>query len=128
VTMGTADGAKGAIEALRGADLRGRRLVVKPGPSEGRAAPAFRFRRRRWGGAEAMPAAGVGSFGGRGRCSLRRRWTSTRTANLRPAPSRRTRRCEDGGGKKKKNWDKDRDGGGRGGGGSGRGGGWDEGE
>src|SRR4051812_36220296 len=28
VTMGTADGAKGAIEALRGADLRGRRLVV----------------------------------------------------------------------------------------------------
>ena len=28
VTMGTAEGARGAIEALRGAELRGRRLVV----------------------------------------------------------------------------------------------------
>src|SRR4249919_134823 len=39
VTMGTAEGAKGAIEALRGADLRGRRLVVNLAHPKGERPP-----------------------------------------------------------------------------------------
>src|ERR1044071_5109581 len=39
VTMGTAEGAKGAIEGLRGADLRGRRLVVNLARPKGERPP-----------------------------------------------------------------------------------------
>jgi nucleolin len=108
VTMGTADGARGAIEALRGADLRGRRLVVNLAHPKGERPPRSDFGGGGGGGA---------GFGGGG-----------------PPPERRTfdqrKRGSGGGppgedsGRRKKNWDKDRDGG-RGGGG-GRGGDWDE--
>src|SRR6185295_16820269 len=43
VTMGTADGARGAIEALRGADLRGRRLVVNLAHPKGERPPRSDF-------------------------------------------------------------------------------------
>ena len=120
VTMGTADGARGAIEALRGADLRGRRLVVNLAHPKGERPPRSDF-----GGGGGGYSGGGGSgypsgFGGGGGG---------------PPPERRTfdqrRRGgsggggpggEEGGGRRKKNWDKDRDGG-RGGG---RGGDWDE--
>jgi RNA recognition motif-containing protein len=121
VTMGTAEGARGAIEALRGADLRGRRLVVNLAHPKGERPPRSDFGGgggggyAGGGGGGGYPAAGSGFGGG-------------------PPPERRTfdqrRRGsgagggEDSGGRKKKNWDKDRDGGGSRGGG--RGGDWDE--
>jgi RNA recognition motif-containing protein len=137
VTMSTPESAKGAIDALRGADLRGRRLVVNlahpkgerpprapgefggPGGSgfpgaggSGYPAPSFAGG---GGGGGGGPAGGVGG----------------------PPPERRTfdqrRRGpgsgEDSGARKKKNWEKDRDGGrGGGGGGGGRGNDWGDGE
>src|SRR5882724_1836068 len=59
VTMGTADGAKGAIEALRGADLRGRRLVVNLAHPKGERPP------RREGDFSGPPG-GAPSFGAGG--------------------------------------------------------------
>jgi nucleolin len=127
VTMGTADGAKGAIEALRGADLRGRRLVVNLAHPKGDRPPRADFAGGggggggyAGGGGSSFAAGGGAPFGGGGPPPERRTFDQRRRGG--PAGG------EDGGGKKKKNWDKDRDGGGRGGGGSGRGGGWDEGE
>jgi nucleolin len=118
VTMGTAEGARGAIEALRGADLRGRRLVVNLAHPKGERPPRSDFGgggggySGGGGGGSGFPAGGFSSG---------------------PPPERRTfdqrRRGGSGGGpggeegaRRKKNWDKDRDGG-RGGG---RGGDWDE--
>src|SRR6185503_6959448 len=101
VTMGTADGARGAIEALRGADLRGRRLVVNLAHPKGERPPRSDF----GGGGGGYSGGGNSGFpgggGGGGGC---------------PGGE------GEGGGRRKKNWDKDRDGG-RGGG---RGGDWDE--
>jgi RNA recognition motif-containing protein len=121
VTMGTAEGARGAIEALRGADLRGRRLVVNLAHPKGERPPRSDF-----GGGGGGGYAGGGGGGGGGFPS---------GFGGGPPPERRTfdqrRRGsgggagggeEGGGGRRKKNWDKDRDGG-RGGG---RGGDWDE--
>ena len=113
VTMGTADGAKGAIEALRGADLRGRRLVVNLAHPKGERPP--RDFAGGGGGGGGFSGGGGGGFPSSGG----------------PPPERRTfdqrRRGSGGGGgegegagRRKKNWDKE-----RGGGGSGRGG-WDE--
>jgi nucleolin len=118
VTMGTADGARGAIEALRGADLRGRRLVVNLAHPKGERPPRSDF-------AGGSSYAGGGGGGGGG-------FPPSGFASGGPPPERRTfdqRRRGSGGGpggeegaaRKKKNWDKDRDGG-RGGGR----GGWDE--
>jgi nucleolin len=116
VTMGTDDGAKGAIEALRGAELRGRRLVVNLAHPKGDRPPrADRdFAGGGYGGGGGLPGAMSGG----------------------PPPERRTfdqrRRGAgagpegEGGGRRKKNWDKDRDGGRGGGGGGSRGGDWDE--
>jgi nucleolin len=137
VTMSTPESAKGAIDALRGADLRGRRLVVNlahpkgerpprapgefggPGGSGfpgagGSGYPAPSFAGGGGGGGGGGPAGGVGG----------------------PPPERRTfdqrRRGpgsgEDSGARKKKNWEKDRDGGRGGGGGGGRGNDWGDGE
>jgi RNA recognition motif-containing protein len=121
VTMGTADGARGAIEALRGADLRGRRLVVNLAHPKGERPP------REFGGGG---GAGGGGYSGGGNSGFPGGGFSGG-----PPPERRTfdqrRRgsgpgggpgTEEGAGRRKKNWDKDRDGG-RGGG---RGGDWDE--
>jgi RNA recognition motif-containing protein len=126
VTMGTAEGAKGAIEALRGADLRGRRLVVNLAHPKGER-PAREFGGGGGGGGytggSGFPSGGGGGGGGGGGSGF----------SSGPPPERRTfdqrRRggssagAGDDGGRRKKNWDKDRDGG-RGGGG--RGGDWDE--
>jgi hypothetical protein len=131
VTMGTADGAKGAIEALRGADLRGRRLVVNLAHPKGDRPPRADFAGGGGGGGgysggpSGFPPGGGGGFSGGG----------GGFTGGGPPPERRTfdqkRRGGAGAGpggeegaRRKKNWDKDRDGG-RGGGGSGRGG-WDE--
>src|SRR5262245_44363092 len=123
VTMGTAEGARGAIEALRGADLRGRRLVVNLAHPKGERPP------REFGG-----AGGGGGYGGGGGGGYPGGGGGGGGFSSGPPPERRTfeqrRRGgggggEDGGGRKKKNWDKDRDGGG-GRGGGGRGGDWDE--
>jgi nucleolin len=126
VTMGTADGARGAIEALRGADLRGRRLVVNLAHPKGDRPPRTDFAGGggggySGGGGSGFPSGGGGGGGGGGGF-----------AGGGPPPERRTfdQRRRGGapggageeGGRRKKNWDKDRDGG-RGGG---RGGGWDE--
>jgi nucleolin len=121
VTMGTAEGAKGAIEGLRGADLRGRRLVVNLAHPKGERPPRSDFG---GGGGYAGGGGGGGGFPAGGGFSSgpppERRTFDQRRKGSGPAGG------EDGGGRKKKNWDKDRDGGGRGGGGSGRGGDWDE--
>jgi len=130
VTMGTAEGAKGAIEALRGADLRGRRLVVNLAHPKGERPARSDFSGGGGGGGGGGYAGGApsGGFSGGGGFGAG------------PPPERRTfdqrRRGGTGGGgppgegegagRKKKNWDKDRDGGGRGGGGGGRGGDWGE--
>jgi RNA recognition motif-containing protein len=124
VTMGTAEGARGAIEGLRGADLRGRRLVVNLAHPKGERPPRAEF----GGGGGGGYAGGGGGGGGGG-------YPSSGGFGGGPPPERRTfdqrRRGGsggggeggEGGGRRKKNWDKDRDGG-RGGGG--RGGDWDE--
>jgi nucleolin len=114
VTMGTAEGARGAIEALRGAELRGRRLVINLAHPKGDRPPR---QQGDFGGGGGY--AGGGGFGGGG-------FTSG------PPPERKTfdqrRRGGssggegEGAGRRKKNWDKDRDGGRGGGGGRG----WDE--
>ncbi len=118
VTMGTAEGARGAIEALRGADLRGRRLVVNLAHPKGERPPRADF-----GGGGGGYAGGGGGGGGGG--------YPAPGFSSGPPPERRTfdqrRRGgaapnEEGQARRKKNWDKDRDGG-RGGG---RGGDWDE--
>jgi RNA recognition motif-containing protein len=125
VTMGTADGARGAIEALRGADLRGRRLVVNLAHPKGERPPRSDFGGGGGGGGGGYSGGGGSGFPGGG---------GGGGFNSGPPPERRTfdqrRRGsggggppgEEGGGRRKKNWDKDRDGG-RGGG---RGGDWDE--
>src|SRR5688572_5406910 len=127
VTMGTADGAKGAIEALRGADLRGRRLVVNLAHPKGERPPRSDFGGG-GGGAGYSGGGGSGFVGGGGGGG------GGFPSSGGPPPERRTfdqRRRGGGGGppgegegagRRKKNWDKDRDGG-RGGG---RGGDWDE--
>jgi nucleolin len=130
VTMGTAEGAKGAIEALRGADLRGRRLVVNLAHPKGER-PAREFGGGGGGGGysgggnSGFPSGGGGGGGGGaggfssgGPPPERRTFDQRRRGGGGPAGG------EDGG-RRKKNWDKDRDGG-RGGGGGGRGGDWDE--
>jgi nucleolin len=117
VTMNTPEGAKAAIEALRGADLRGRRLVVNLAHPKGERPP------RREGDFGPSPGGAPAYGGGAG-------GFPTSLAGGGPPPERRTfdqrRRGpgsgEDSGARKKKNWEKDRDGG-RGGG---RGGSWDE--
>jgi RNA recognition motif-containing protein len=114
VTMNTPEGAKGAIEALRGADLRGRRLVVNLAHPKGERPPRREGDFPPPGGSGAPPAFGGGGFSGG-------------FAGGGPPPERRTfdqrrKTSDDGGGRRKKNWEKDRDGG-RGGG---RGNGWDE--
>jgi nucleolin len=111
VTMGTSEGARGAIEALRGAELRGRRLIVNLAHPKGD-----------------RPARGDRDFGGGGYGG----GGLPGAMAAGPPPERRTfdqrRRGStgnaegEGAGRRKKNWDKDRDGG-RGGG---RGGDWDE--
>jgi RNA recognition motif-containing protein len=131
VTMGTADGAKGAIEALRGADLRGRRLVVNLAHPKGERPPrdfaggggGGGGYSGGGGGPSGFPGGGGGGFAGGG---------GGFPPSGGPPPERRTfdqrRRGSGGGGgpegegagRRKKNWDKE-----RGGGGSGRGG-WDE--
>src|SRR5690349_4681766 len=125
VTMGTAEGARGAIEALRGADLRGRRLVVNLAHPKGERPPRSDFGGGGGGGGGYAGGGGGGGFPGGG-------YAGGGGGGGGPPPERRTfdqrRRGgpgggEDSGGRKKKNWDKDRDGGGRGGG---RGGDWDE--
>ncbi|HKQ68645.1 MAG TPA: hypothetical protein VJT73_04865, partial [Polyangiaceae bacterium] len=58
VTMGTAEGAKGAIEALRGADLRGRRLVVNLAHPKGERPP------REFGGGGGGGGGGYAGGGG----------------------------------------------------------------
>src|SRR5258706_3907568 len=60
VTMGTADGARGAIEALRGADLRGRRLVVNLAHPKGERPP------RDFAGGGGGGGGGYGGGGGGG--------------------------------------------------------------
>jgi len=131
VTMGTADGAKGAIEALRGADLRGRRLVVNLAHPKGERPPRADFAGGGGGGGGGysgspggFPGSGGGGFAGGGFSGggpppERRTFDQRRRGSGGGAPG-----GEEGAGRRKKNWDKDRDGG-RGGGGSGRGG-WDE--
>ena len=129
VTMGTADGAKGAIEALRGADLRGRRLVVNLAHPKGERPPRADFAGGGGGGGysggpSGFPSTGGGGFAGGGFSGggpppERRTFDQRRRGSGGAAPG-----GEEGAGRRKKNWDKDRDGG-RGGGGSGRGG-WDE--
>ena len=124
VTMGTAEGAKGAIEALRGADLRGRRLVVNLAHPKGERPP------REFGGGGG--GGGGGGYAGGGGCGFPAGGGGGGGGfGGGPPPERRTfdqrRRGGGGGGegegaRRKKNWDKDRDGG-RGGG---RGGDWDE--
>jgi RNA recognition motif-containing protein len=134
VTMGTADGARGAIEGLRGAELRGRRLVVNLAHPKGDRPP------RREGG----DFGGAGGGGGGGYAGAGGGFPPSGGGGgfppsgggggyaPGPPPERRTfdQRKRGGGagttegeGRRKKNWDKDRDGGGRGGG---RGGSWDE--
>jgi nucleolin len=116
VTMGTAEGAKGAIEALRGAELRGRRLVINLAHPKGD-----------------RPARGPGDFagGGGGYAGGAGGYSGGGGFASGPPPERKTfdqrrRGGSSGGGeegaKRKKNWDKDRDGGRGGGGGRG----WDE--
>jgi nucleolin len=127
VTMGTAEGAKGAIEALRGADLRGRRLVVNLAHPKGDRPHRADFGGGgggySGGGNSGFPGGGGGGFSGGGGGGF--------PSSGGPPPERRTfdqrRRGgtggpagEEGAGRRKKNWDKE-----RGGGGSGRGG-WDE--
>ncbi|HMJ52992.1 MAG TPA: hypothetical protein VK540_12980 [Polyangiaceae bacterium] len=131
VTMGTADGAKGAIEALRGADLRGRRLVVNLAHPKGERPARADFAGGGGGGGysggpSGFPASGGfagggggGGFSGGGPPPERRTFDQRRRGGAGAGPG-----GEEGAGRRKKNWDKDRDGG-RGGGGSGRGG-WDE--
>jgi RNA recognition motif-containing protein len=128
VTMGTADGARGAIEALRGADLRGRRLVVNLAHPKGERPPRD-FAGGGGGGGGYSGGGGPSGFpsgGGGGGFSGGGGFPGGG-----PPPERRTfdqrRRGGAGGGsegegagRRKKNWDKE-----RGGGGSGRGG-WDE--
>jgi nucleolin len=119
VTMGTADGARGAIEALRGADLRGRRLVVNLAHPKGERPPRSDFAGGggggggySGGGGSGFPAGGFSS----GPPPERRTFDQRRRGGGGGPPG------EEGAGRRKKNWDKDRDGG-RGGG---RGGDWDE--
>ncbi len=117
VTMGTAEGARGAIEALRGADLRGRRLVVNLAHPKGERPPRADFA----GGGGGYAGGGGGGGGGyppsgfsSGPPPERRTFDQRRRGGAAPN--------EEGQARRKKNWDKDRDGG-RGGG---RGGDWDE--
>ena len=120
VTMNTPEGARGAIEALKGADLRGRRLVVNLAHPKGERPP------RREGDFGGSPSGGPPPYGGGGGGFPSSFGGGAGGGG--PPPERRTfdqrRRGaapgEDSGAKRKKNWEKDRDGG-RGGGR-----GWDE--
>lgn len=109
VTMGTADGARGAIEALRGAELRGRRLVINLAHPKGERPP------REFGGGPGGFAGGGGGGGGGGGYGGGPSFGPDKP----PADQRRTfdqrRRSpsEDSGARRKKNWDRD-DRGGRG--------------
>ena len=122
VTMGTADGARGAIEALRGADLRGRRLVVNLAHPKGERPPRSDFGGGGGGGGysgggSGFPGGGGGGFPSSGGPPPERRTFDQRRRGGGGPPGE-----GEGAGRRKKNWDKDRDGG-RGGG---RGGDWDE--
>ena len=124
VTMGTAEGARGAIEALRGADLRGRRLVVNLAHPKGERPPRSDFGGGGGGGGysgggnSGFPGGGGGGGFSSGPPPERRTFDQRRRGGGGPGGG-----GGDDGGRRKKNWDKDRDGG-RGGGG--RGGDWDE--
>ena len=123
VTMGTADGARGAIEALRGADLRGRRLVVNLAHPKGERPPRSDFGGGggggySGGGGSGFPGGGGGGFPSSGGPPPERRTFDQRRRGSGGGPPGEG----EGAGRRKKNWDKDRDGG-RGGG---RGGDWDE--
>jgi RNA recognition motif-containing protein len=131
VTMNSPEAAKGAIDALRGADLRGRRLVVNLAHPKGERPP------REFGGAPGGGGFGGGGYAGGGGGGYAGGGGGApggfppAGGGGGPPPERRTfdqRRKtgagEDSGARKKKNWEKDRDGG-RGGGGS-RGGDWGE--
>jgi nucleolin len=109
VTMGTVEGARGAIEALRGAELRGRRLIVNLAHPKGDrpARPDRDFGGGGYGGG--VPGGMAGPPPERRTFDQRRRGSGASPEG-------------EGAGRRKKNWDKDRDGG-RGGG---RGGDWDE--
>jgi RNA recognition motif-containing protein len=131
VTMGTADGAKGAIEALRGADLRGRRLVVNLAHPKGERPPRDFAGGGGGGGGGYSGGGGPSGFPGGGGGGGGFSGGGGFPSSGGPPPERRTfdqrRRGSGGGGaegegagRRKKNWDKE-----RGGGGSGRGG-WDE--
>jgi nucleolin len=126
VTMNTPEAAKGAIDALRGADLRGRRLVVNLAHPKGERPPRSDFGgppgggggyAGSAGGGGGFPPTGFGGGGGGGGPPPERRTFDQR---------RKTGAGEDSGARKKKNWEKDRDGGRGGGGGGGRGGDWGE--
>lgn len=116
VTMGTADGARDAVEALRGAELRGRRLVVNLAHPKGERPPrefgssgGGGFGGGGGGGGGYTGGGGAGGGGGfsggfaggpdRGPSEQRR------TFDQRRKPS------DDGGGRRRKQWDAD--GGGR---------------
>jgi RNA recognition motif-containing protein len=114
VTMGTAEGARGAIEALRGAELRGRRLVVNLAHPKGER-PSRGERDFAGGAGYAAGGAPGGAGFGAGPPPERRTFDQRRRGAAAGSEV-------EGAARRKKNWDKDRDGG-RGGG---RGGDWDE--
>jgi nucleolin len=114
VTMGTAEGAKGAIEALRSADLRGRRLIVNLAHPKGDRPPR---------GDRDFGGGGYGGGGGAPGGMSSGPPTERRTFDQRRRGAG-SGSSEGEGARRKKNWDKDKDrDGGRGGG---RGGDWDE--
>jgi nucleolin len=130
VTMNSPEAAKTAVDGLRGADLRGRRLVVNLAHPKGERPPRPEGG---FGGGPGGGGYGGAGGGGGGGTGFPPSFGGGPPAGGGPPPERRTfdqRRKgpgggEDSGARKKKNWEKDRDGG-RGGGGSGRGGDWDE--
>lgn len=66
VTMGSAESAKAAIEGLRGADLRGRRLVINLAHPKGEKPPGSREGGSFEGGPPRSFGGGGGGFGGGG--------------------------------------------------------------
>lgn len=114
VTMGTADGARDAVEALRGAELRGRRLVVNLAHPKGDR-PAREFGSGGGGGFSGGGGfggggggyaggggGGGGGFGGGGAPSPDRPASDQRrTFDQRRKPN------DDGGGRRRKQWDAD---------------------
>src|SRR4051812_8531701 len=115
VTMGTAEGAKGAIEALRGAELRGRRLVINLAHPKGdrppRSAGDFAG-----GGGGYVGGGGGGGFAGGGGGGFGGGFSGGPPPERKTFDQRRrggaTTGTGEGEGRRKKNWDKDRGGGG----------------